>query len=317
APVQGALGPWRAGRGADGPLRSSVRPGALRAGYGPGTGPGPARSCRPAGAGAPGPGGWRAAVGGQHLCTRAAGAHALCRAGGAGAPGPGEGGTAVGGQHLCPPPPAPQPHLPAGGLRDGGRRRRGMGAGGGPAVGVGPVGAGGGGPRRQAVVRPVLLSGYYGFGNAGDEAILEMVVSALRTGAPDVPFRVLTADPEGTARRLVALGLLTAPEAHEAVAARGPLQALGEVARAGLLVSGAGGSSRKGPAAGASCTMWACSSGPAFWACPARSSHKGWGPSGGRPAAGSPAWPWPGPPCRCGTSPPAGSWRAWGSPPST
>ena len=24
--------------------------------------------------------------------------------------------------------------------------------------------------------------------------------------------------------------------------------------------------------------MWACSSGPAFWACPARSSHKGWGP---------------------------------------
>src|SRR5690606_1204337 len=255
APVQGALGPWRAGRGADGPLRSSVRPGALRAGYGPGTGPGPARSCRPAGAGAPGPG---------------------------------ECGTAVGGQHLCPPAPARQPHLPAGGLRDGGRRRRGMGAGGGPAVGVGRVGAGGGGPRRQAVVRPVLLSGYYGFGNAGDEAILEMVVSALRTGAPDVPFRVLTADPEGTARRLVALGLLTAPEAHEAVAARGPLQALGEVARAGLLVSGAGGSSRKGPAAGASCTMWACSSGPAFWACPARTSHKGWGPSGGRPAAGSP-----------------------------
>src|SRR5690606_40607808 len=90
------------------------------------------------------------------------------------------------------------------------------------------------------------LSGYYGFGNAGDEAILEMVVSALRTGAPGVPFRVLTADPEGTARRLVALGVLTAPEAHEAVAARGPLQALGEVARAGLLVSGGGGLLQEG-----------------------------------------------------------------------
>lgn len=73
-----------------------------------------------------------------------------------------------------------------------------------------------------------------------------MVVSALRTGAPGVPFRVLTADPEGTARRLVALGLLTAPEAHEAVAARGPLQALGEVARAGLLVSGGGGLLQEG-----------------------------------------------------------------------
>lgn len=108
-------------------------------------------------------------------------------------------------------------------------------------LGVGPVGARGGEPGLQETVRPVLLSGYYGFGNAGDEGILEMMVTALLSHAPDVPLRVLTATPQETARSLAARRLLSPAAAQAAVAPRHPLAALGEVARAGMLVSGGGG----------------------------------------------------------------------------
>jgi len=56
-----------------------------------------------------------------------------------------------------------------------------------------------------AAVR-IAISGYYGFGNSGDEAVLEAMLSALaregeREGLRVEPV-VLSADPEGTARRL-------------------------------------------------------------------------------------------------------------------
>lgn len=47
----------------------------------------------------------------------------------------------------------------------------------------------------------LLLSGYYGFGNTGDEAILEAVVAGIRRSVPDAELCVLSADPAATAAR--------------------------------------------------------------------------------------------------------------------
>jgi len=44
----------------------------------------------------------------------------------------------------------------------------------------------------------ILLSGYYGFGNAGDEAILAGTVGAIRRRLPECELTVLSADPEAT-----------------------------------------------------------------------------------------------------------------------
>lgn len=46
----------------------------------------------------------------------------------------------------------------------------------------------------------LLLAGYYGFGNLGDEAILASTVSCLRAKDPDIDIRVLSKDPEETSR---------------------------------------------------------------------------------------------------------------------
>jgi len=46
----------------------------------------------------------------------------------------------------------------------------------------------------------VLLSGYYGFGNIGDEAILAATVSSLRSRRPDLGISVLTQSPEETSK---------------------------------------------------------------------------------------------------------------------
>ncbi len=46
----------------------------------------------------------------------------------------------------------------------------------------------------------VLLSGYYGFGNIGDEAVLQAIVEGLRARDPGVEITVLSASPEQTAR---------------------------------------------------------------------------------------------------------------------
>lgn len=48
----------------------------------------------------------------------------------------------------------------------------------------------------------ILVSGYYGFGNLGDEALLEVIVSQLRTRYPYAELDVLSAKPEETAHAL-------------------------------------------------------------------------------------------------------------------
>lgn len=47
----------------------------------------------------------------------------------------------------------------------------------------------------------LLLSGYYGFGNLGDEALLEVIVDRVRARFPGVGIEVLSASPKLTARR--------------------------------------------------------------------------------------------------------------------
>jgi polysaccharide pyruvyl transferase CsaB len=49
--------------------------------------------------------------------------------------------------------------------------------------------------------RSLLLAGYYGAGNAGDEAILGGLLADLRRLAPDQPVVVASADPQGTHRQ--------------------------------------------------------------------------------------------------------------------
>jgi len=68
------------------------------------------------------------------------------------------------------------------------------------------------------VLAKLLLSGYYGFGNLGDEAILASTVEALRRRAPGIDISVLSANPEETSashgiqafNRMSPLGLLSA-----------------------------------------------------------------------------------------------------------
>ncbi|MDQ6826534.1 MAG: polysaccharide pyruvyl transferase CsaB, partial [Candidatus Eremiobacteraeota bacterium] len=47
-----------------------------------------------------------------------------------------------------------------------------------------------------------LLSGYYGFGNLGDDALLEVIVAQLKTKYPRADIDVLSADPQSTAYQL-------------------------------------------------------------------------------------------------------------------
>jgi polysaccharide pyruvyl transferase CsaB len=76
----------------------------------------------------------------------------------------------------------------------------------------------------------VLVSGYYGFGNAGDEAVLAGLIVALRELAPEVELTVLSGDPAAT-------------EAEHGVAAapRGFRSARRCLQESDLLISGGGG----------------------------------------------------------------------------
>jgi polysaccharide pyruvyl transferase CsaB len=47
----------------------------------------------------------------------------------------------------------------------------------------------------------VVLSGYYGFGNLGDEAVLAAMLAALRPRLPHASFTVLSGDPSSTERQ--------------------------------------------------------------------------------------------------------------------
>jgi polysaccharide pyruvyl transferase CsaB len=77
----------------------------------------------------------------------------------------------------------------------------------------------------------VLLSGYYGFGNLGDEALLEVIVEQLRARFPGVAIDVLSATPEVTAR---AYGVDATP--------RWSMRAVREaIGRADVVLSGGGG----------------------------------------------------------------------------
>ena len=48
--------------------------------------------------------------------------------------------------------------------------------------------------------RHIVISGYYGFGNAGDEAVLAGLVDTFRAAIPGVSLSVASADPEATRR---------------------------------------------------------------------------------------------------------------------
>ncbi|HTD32616.1 MAG TPA: polysaccharide pyruvyl transferase CsaB [Candidatus Elarobacter sp.] len=76
-----------------------------------------------------------------------------------------------------------------------------------------------------------LLSGYYGFGNLGDEALLQVIVEQLRARWPGCAIDVLSGDPEGTAR---AYGVEATPRMDLG-------RVRGAIERADVVLSGGGG----------------------------------------------------------------------------
>lgn len=76
-----------------------------------------------------------------------------------------------------------------------------------------------------------LISGYYGFGNLGDEALLDVIVAQLRARYPGAPIDVLSADPAGTTARL---GVEATPRADLGAVRRA-------IDRADVVLSGGGG----------------------------------------------------------------------------
>ncbi len=74
----------------------------------------------------------------------------------------------------------------------------------------------------------VVISGYYGFGNVGDEAVLAAMLAALRTRVPQAEVVVLSGDPART-RRL-----------HHVAAASRSFGAFRAIAGADLFISGGG-----------------------------------------------------------------------------
>lgn len=79
--------------------------------------------------------------------------------------------------------------------------------------------------------RKILISGYYGYGNAGDEAILAALLQAISHEVPDADFCVLSGNPERTRK---AFGVRAIPGKNIVAIIR-------ELWSCSLLVSGGGG----------------------------------------------------------------------------
>lgn len=77
----------------------------------------------------------------------------------------------------------------------------------------------------------VVISGYYGFHNSGDEAMLYAMLPALKKNIPGLEVTVLSRDPAGTAREF----------GVKAVSRDRLCRVLGAIRRADLLISGGGG----------------------------------------------------------------------------
>jgi polysaccharide pyruvyl transferase CsaB len=85
--------------------------------------------------------------------------------------------------------------------------------------------------RGEKAMRRVLVSGYYGFGNAGDEAILMSIVESLKSLRNDIQITALSANPQSTMDQ----------HGINAVQRTNPLAVLRELSRADLVISGGGG----------------------------------------------------------------------------
>ena len=79
-------------------------------------------------------------------------------------------------------------------------------------------------------MKRILISGYYGFNNIGDEAILRLMVSSLRGRIPDAELTILSHNPADTARRYRV----------RSVNRMNPFLILRELSRCDLLISGGG-----------------------------------------------------------------------------
>lgn len=76
----------------------------------------------------------------------------------------------------------------------------------------------------------IVLSGYYGFGNAGDEAVLAAILASLRRQIPGAEYAVLSVDPAATTR------LHDVPAFHRAR----PREVLAALRGCDLFISGGG-----------------------------------------------------------------------------
>lgn len=76
----------------------------------------------------------------------------------------------------------------------------------------------------EKLIKRVLVSGYYGFGNAGDEAILIAIVDSLKKLKSNIEITALSADPFKTKEQY---GI-------NAVQRTSPLAIIREISRADL-----------------------------------------------------------------------------------